>query len=179
MYLGEKDRIFCILDNVSKDQTRELVGQEALHDKRVCLVWAPENRCVVDAYFCGYRCALAANCKWILEMDGGYSHRPDEIPRFIAAMTEGVEFAAGSRFVAEGNYNGRWSRNLLSRAGTVLANVMLGTRMQDMTRGFECFSRRAMEYVVANGVNSKAHFFQTEIRFMLRNWKWKEILEGE
>lgn len=174
-YLGEKDRIFCILDNVSKDQTRGLVEQEALHDKRVCLVWAPENRCVVDAYFCGYRRALAANCKWILEMDGGYSHRPDEIPRFIAAMTEGVEYAAGSRFVAEGNYNGRWSRNLLSRAGTVLANVMLGTRMQDMTSGFECFSRRAMEYVVAKGVSSKAHFFQTEIRFMLRNWKWKEI----
>ncbi len=174
-YLEDHDRIFCVLDNVSKDQTRELVEKLALRDKRVCLVWAPENRCVVDAYFRGYRSALAAECKWILEMDGGYSHNPDEIPRFIAAMKEGVEFAAGSRFVSEGNYDGRWSRNLLSKGGSTLANCLLGTRMHDMTSGFECFSHKAMAYVVEQGVHSKAHFFQTEIRFMLRNWNWKEI----
>ncbi len=173
--LEEHDRIFCVLDNVSKDQTKALVEKVARRDKRVYLVWAPENRCVVDAYFRGYRSALDAECKWILEMDGGYSHNPAEIPRFIAAMNEGIEFAAGSRFVAGGTYDGRWSRNLLSKGGSTLANCLLGTRMHDMTSGFECFSREALEYVVERGVQSKAHFFQTEIRFMLRNWNWKEI----
>ena len=106
---------------------------------------------------------------WILEMDGGYSHNPAEIPRFIEAMERGVDFVAGSRFTTGGKYNGRWSRYFLSRISSIVANLVLGTRMSDMTSGFECFSRKAMQYVVKQGVRSRAHFFQTEIRFMLRN----------
>ena len=173
--LGPHDRIFCILDNVSKDRTRELVQDAARSDNRIIEVWAPENRCVVDAYFRGYQSALDAGCAWILEMDGGYSHNPVEIGRFIEAMEQGVDFVAGSRFCTGGKYRGRWSRYLLSRGGSLVANLMLGTTMSDMTSGFECFSRRTMQYVVAEGVRSRAHFFQTEIRFMLRDHNWCEV----
>ena len=173
--IGAEDRIFCVLDTVSKDRTRELVQDAARDDSRICEVWAPENRCVVDAYFRGYRAALDAGCAWILEMDGGYSHKPAEIPRFIEAMQQGVDFIAGSRFCSGGKYRGRWSRYLLSRAGSMAANLMLGTTMSDMTSGFECFSRRTLQYVVEQGVRSRAHFFQTEIRFMLHNHNWCEV----
>lgn len=44
-----------------------------------------------------------------------------------------------------------------------------------MTSGFECFSRRALSRVVAQGVRSRAHFFQTEIRYMLHDWSWVEV----
>ena len=173
--LTDEDLVFCVLDTISLDRTRELVQKAALSDNRIREVWAPENRCVVDAYFRGYESALDAGCRWILEMDGGYSHNPAEIPRFIAAMEQGIDFAAGSRFTPDGDYSGRWTRNFLSKGGSRLANVMLGTTMHDMTSGFECFSRKAMEHVVEQGVLSKAHFFQTEIRYMLRNWNWVEV----
>lgn len=173
--LESQDSIFCVLDNISNDRTRELVQNVTRLDNRVCEVWAPENRCVVDAYFRGYQSALEAGCKWILEMDGGYSHNPAEIPYFIKAMEQGVDFAAGSRFSTGGKYTGRWSRYLLSKSGSKLTNLMLGTYMYDMTSGFECFSRKAMKYVVEKGVHSRAHFFQTEIRFMLRSWNWVEV----
>ena len=90
--LGADDRVFCVLDHVSKDRTREMVAARADRDPRVVLVWAPENRCVVDAYFRGYRAALAAGCRWILEMDGGLSHQPEEIPQFIRAMEQGYDY---------------------------------------------------------------------------------------
>ncbi|MCL5884418.1 MAG: glycosyltransferase family 2 protein [Deltaproteobacteria bacterium] len=173
--LEGSDRVFCILDGTSRDRTMELVRDVASADPRVELVWAPENRCVVDAYFRGYREALAAGCEWILEMDGGMSHCPEEIPKFLEAIGKGIDFAAGSRFIRGGSYRGRWSRWLLSRGGTVLANLLLGTRMKDMTSGFEAFSRRALSFVVANGVRSRAHFFQTEIRYMMHDWPWIEI----
>jgi dolichol-phosphate mannosyltransferase len=175
VHLRKNDRIFCVLDTVSRDRTRELVQDAARCDNRVCEVWAPENRCVVDAYFRGYRSGLDAGCAWILEMDGGYSHDPAEIPRFIEAMQPGVDCIVGSRFCPGGKYSGRWSRYLLSRIGSIAANLMLATRMSDMTSGFECFSRETMQYVVDQGVRSRAHFFQTEIRFMLRNRNWTEV----
>jgi dolichol-phosphate mannosyltransferase len=47
--------------------------------------------------------------------------------------------------------------------------------MTDMTSGFECFNRRAMEMVLQRGVASKANFFQTEIRWMMHGLRWEEV----
>ena len=173
--INSRDKVFCVVDTVSRDRTRDRVEQYATRDPRVVLVWAPENQSVVDAYFRGFREALAAGCEWILEMDGGVSHLPEEIPKFISAMQTGVDYAGGSRFLPGGSHNSRYSRYLLSRGGTLLANLLLGTRMRDMTSGFECFNRRALSYVVSRGVRSRSHFFQTEIRYMMHFWKWLEV----
>src|SRR5688500_12458489 len=88
-HLPVEDAVFCVLDRVSTDSTRERVSAQPSRDRRVRLIWAPENRCVVDAYFRGYRAAYDAGCRWVLEMDGGMSHQPDEIPRFLTAIAQG------------------------------------------------------------------------------------------
>jgi dolichol-phosphate mannosyltransferase len=173
--LGPTDRVFCVLDGVCRDRTRERVTEYGRRDPRVVLVWAPENRCVVDAYFRGYREAVASGAEWILEMDGGFSHEPEQIPQFIRAMEQGYEFAGGSRFVPGGTHTGSLRRWLISWGGTLLANLLLGTRMRDMTSGFECFSRAALAKVLERGVNSRAHFFQTEIRLMMHEVRWTEL----
>jgi dolichol-phosphate mannosyltransferase len=173
--LGPDDAVFCVVDNVSRDRTRSMVLDWGSRDRRVRLVWAPENRCVVDAYVRGYRAALDSGSRWVLEMDGGLSHCPEEIPQFVRAMEQGYDYAAGCRFMRGGSYNGGWKRYLVSRGGGVVTNLLLGTRMRDMTSGFECFSRRALEYVLARGLKSRAHFFQTEIKFALRHWNWVEV----
>ena len=169
------DRVFCVVDNASRDATRAKVQQASKADSRIVLVWAPENRCVVDAYFRGYREALSAGCRWILEMDGGLSHLPEQIPKFITAMENGFDYAAGSRFIRGGRFIGKFSRWCVSRGGTFLSNLLLGTRMKDMCSGFECFTHEALSHVIAHGVMSRANFFQTEIRFILRDWNWVEI----
>lgn len=173
--LGDRDLVFCILDNVSKDDTQEKVESYGARDSRVKCIWAPESRCIVDAYFRGYREALDAGCQWILEMDGGFSHDPTEIPLFITAMESGAEFAAGSRFASGGGHRGNLYRTGISWIGTFLSNWLLRTEMKDMTSGFQCFSNPALRHVVDTGVESRFHFFQTEIRYMLKDWKWVEI----
>ena len=106
LQLSDNDRVFCVVDHSSKDETRRLVEEYALKDLRVLLVWAPENQCVVDAYFAGYRAAIEAGAQWILEMDGGFSHLPEEIPsvtmlqgwrqasRLLASVAEHENLAA-------------------------------------------------------------------------------------
>lgn len=174
-YLGKDDRVFCVLDKVSRDLTRAILEQKSKDDGRVQVVWAPENRCVVDAYMRGYHAALDGGAQWILEMDGGMSHRPEDIPKFVQAMEEGYDFAAGCRFMPGGGFHGSIKRQLISRGGTMLTHVLLGARMRDMTSGFECFTREALESVLRRGIRSRAHFFQTEIKYHLRHWRWKEI----
>jgi dolichol-phosphate mannosyltransferase len=173
--LGARDFVHVVLDGVCRDGTRSIVDALAAEDPRLRLVWAPENRCVVDAYFAGYRAALATGAEWILEMDAGYSHQPREIGRFLAAATEGYDYVGGSRFMPGGEHAGPWKRTLISWLGSTLARLVLRRSMTDFTSGFQLYRRPLMEDVVRRGVMSRAHFFQTEIRFHATAWKWTEV----
>ena len=176
VHLAPEDRVFCVMDRMCKDRTRELIQRyHDTKDQRFNVVWAPENRCVVDAYFRGYREAYDQGAQWILEMDGGMSHLPEEIPQYIEAMKEGYEYVGGSRFMKGGSHKSPITRRLISWGGSVLARFLLKTSMSDMTSGFECFSRSAMKELLDKGVMSRANFFQTEIKYMMSRRRWKEV----
>lgn len=168
--------LFVVLDGKSTDGTRELLLSLAEREPQLSVVWAPENRCAVDAYVRGYREAIAAECDWILEIDGGYSHQPDDLPAFFEKMGEGYDCVFGSRFCEGGRISETsWKRKLLSGGGTVLANLLLGTRLRDMTSGYQLFSRPALEKVLARGIRSRGHFFQTEMKAYCRNLAIAEV----
>ena len=170
-----QDRLIVVFDNVTNDGSLNMAREIAQAEPRLQVIFAPENRCVVDAYFRGYREALATDADWVLEMDGGLSHLPEQIPGFIDAMLAGHDYAGGSRFMNGGGFDGPLSRHLISRGGTWLTNLLVGTRMRDMTSGFECFTRKTMQLVVDAGVRSRAHFFQTEIRTRMHDLNWVEV----
>jgi dolichol-phosphate mannosyltransferase len=156
---------FAVLDRVSKDGTVELLRELEGARAELRVVWAPENRSVVDAYLRGYREALDSGCEWVLEIDAGYSHQPSDIPAFFEKMAEGFDCVFGSRFCVGGQItDSSFKRRVISRGGTLLSNLLLGTRLTDMTSGFELFSRAALEHVLACGIHSRGHFFQTEVK---------------
>ncbi|HWS53848.1 MAG TPA: glycosyltransferase [Pyrinomonadaceae bacterium] len=156
---------FAVLDRVSRDGTVELLRELEQTQPRLRVVWSPENRGVVDAYLRGYREALAARCDWVLEIDAGYSHQPSDIPRFFEKMSEGYDAVFGSRFCAGGRItDSSLKRRVISRGGTVLTNLLLGTKLKDMTSGFELFTAAALRRVLERGIHSRGHFFQTEIK---------------
>lgn len=167
---------FVVLDKVSRDRTRELL--EALAEERpeLQVVWSPENRSVVDAYVRGYREALNAGCDWILEIDAGFSHQPSDIPQFFDKMNEGYDCVFGSRFCAGGTISdSSTKRKLISSGGTILANLLLGTKLKDMTSGFEMFRREVLMEIIKRGIKSRGPFFQTEIKAYCRNFKITEV----
>ncbi len=167
--------VFVVLDKVSTDGTRDLLEQYARLEPRLQVVWAPQDRCVVDAYVNGYRAALAGGCDWILEMDAGFSHQPLHIPAFLATIPQGFDCAFGSRFCKSGAYRQSWKRRLVSQGGTWLSKIVLGARLSDMTSGFELFSRDALALVLEKGIHSRAHFFQTEIRAYCHGFRICEV----
>lgn len=169
-------RMFVVLDGVSKDRTRALLEELSRREPRLEVVWAPENRCVVDAYMRGYRAALEAGCDWILEIDAGFSHDPREAPLFFSKIAEGYDCAFGTRFGHGGRIeDGSWKRRIISRCGGLLTNLLLGTHLSDMTSGYELFSRATLEMVIRKGVRSRAHFFQTEIKVSCRGLRCAEV----
>jgi len=165
---------FAVFDRVTTDNSLNHMRALELGEPRLCVVWAPEGRTVVDAYLRGYTEALRADCDWILEIDAGFSHQPADIPQFFEAMEQGADCVFGSRFLGAFKDSSRM-RRFVSWGGTKLANLLLGTQQTDMTSGFELFSRPALEAVLARGIHSRAHFFQTEIKTYCRNLHMVEV----
>ena len=166
----------AVLDRATRDNTVELLRAYGADEPRLTVVWAPENKCVVDAYVRGYREALAVGADWILEIDAGFSHDPEDMPLLFAKMRDGYDCVFGSRFMPGSHYvRDSAKRYWVSRGGTLLANSLLGTSQTDMTSGFELFSRDAMQSLLRTGIESRAHFFQTEIKVYCRRLKFVEV----
>ncbi len=169
-------QFFAVIDRASKDRTLDVLTDHAVSEHRLQVVWAPENRCVVDAYVRGYREALAQDCDWILEIDAGFSHQPSDVPQFFDTMAQGYDCVFGSRFTRGGGMEDcSLKRVLISRIGSIMANLMLGTRLKDMTGGFELFSSNALRMVLDHGILSRGPFFQTEIKFHCRGLRITEV----
>jgi len=169
-------QFFAVLDHASKDDTADRLRALARRDPRLRVVWAPENRCVADAYLRGYRGALAAGCDWVLEIDAGFSHQPADVPQFFDRMLEGYDCVFGSRFCPGGRISeSPLRRTLISYGGTLVTNLLLGTRLKDMTSGFELFSRDALRHALDKGIHSRGPFFQTEIKVHCRSLRVTEV----
>jgi dolichol-phosphate mannosyltransferase len=168
--------IYFVVDKASHDQTLELCRALSAKDKRYVTVWAPENRNVVDAYVRGLRAAYEAGHDIIVEMDAGLSHDPRAIPMFLRVLNEGNECAFGSRFINGGSMgDSPFKRRLLSKTGTVLANLLLGTKLRDMTSGYQGFHRDVVKKIIEHEFKSTAHFYQTELRYLLRKYRTVEV----
>ena len=169
-------KFYFVIDKATKDNTLELSRQLSADDPRFVTVWAPENRNVVDAYLKGLRVAYEAGHELIIEMDAGLSHDPRAIPMFLRVLNEGNECAFGSRFTNGGSMGtSPLNRRALSRTGTILSNWLLGTKMFDMTSGFQGFHRNVVEQIINYPFLSRAHFYQTEMRYLLRKYRFAEI----
>lgn len=168
--------VYLIVDNASKDRTLELCKGLSETDRRFQTVFAPENRNVVDAYLRGYREAYNNGHDLIIEMDAGLSHDPRALPMFLRVLNEGNECAFGSRFMNGGSMvDSPFKRRMLSRTGTLLSNILLGTNLYDMTSGYQGFHSHVVKQILDYNLQSKAHFYQTELRYLLRKKKFREI----
>ncbi len=168
--------VYFVVDKASQDNTLDLCQALSAQDSRFVTLWTPNNKHVVDAYMAGYRAALNQGHEFIIEMDAGLSHDPRAVPMFLRVLNEGNECAFGSRFLNGGSiYKSTWKRTLLSKLGTILSNMLLGTQLYDATSGYQGFHADIVRKFAHYPLRSKAHFYQTELRYLLRKTRFIEV----
>ena len=167
--------LYPVIDSYSKDRTEEIIRSYE-HTGRVKCIFYKESRGVISCYLEGYRQALKDGAERIIEMDGGGSHLPKEMPQFIEKLDEGYDCVWGSRFIKGGELcNDPLYRRILSGGGTWLSNLVLGTKLKDMTSGYEAFQRHVLENMNLDKFLSTGHMYQTEMRYYCRNLKTVEV----
>ncbi len=167
--------LYPVIDSYSKDKTEEIIRSYE-NTGRVKCVFYEKSTGVISCYMEGYRQAIRDGAEFVIEMDGGGSHKPSEIPQFIQKLEEGYDCVWGSRFIKGGGLvNDPLYRRILSGGGTFLSNLVLNTKLKDMTSGFEAFKAEVLDKFDFDKFLSKGHMYQTEMRFYCRNYNTIEV----
>lgn len=154
-----------VVDDNSPDGTGDLAEDFARRTGRVQVLHRAGKLGLGTAYVAGFRYALELGYDRVVEMDADFSHRPEDLPRLLEAA-EVADLVIGSRNVPGGKVIG-WSlmRHIISKGGSLYARLVLGMPVKDCTGGFKCFSRRALEALDLDAVQSNGYGFQVEINY--------------
>jgi dolichol-phosphate mannosyltransferase len=158
------DRLL-VIDDGSPDGTGELADRLARELPWVSILHRKRKEGIGPAYVAGFRQALGEGAELVLEMDCDFSHDPADVPRLVAAA-ENSDLVLGSRYV-EGGGTENWGllRRFVSRAGCLYAQVLLGVGVRDLTGGFKCFRREALEAIDLEAVSARGYGFQIETTY--------------
>ncbi|HEU5211446.1 MAG TPA: polyprenol monophosphomannose synthase [Gaiellaceae bacterium] len=158
------DEVLVIDDN-SPDGTGEIADRLAAELPYLRVLHRPEKQGIGPAYLDGFRDALARGAELVLEMDCDFSHDPKDVPRLIAAADD-ADLVLGSRYVRGGGVR-NWGllRRVISRGGSLYAQVLLGLRVRDLTGGFKCYRRAVLEGIDLDAVSSTGYAFQVETTY--------------
>jgi dolichol-phosphate mannosyltransferase len=154
-----------VVDDASPDGTGALADALAERHQAVQVLHRGAKEGLGRAYRAGFARALAAGARLVLQMDADGSHDPADLPRLVEAAA-GADLVLGSRYVPGGGIT-NWGplRRVLSRGGSWYARTVLDAPVRDLTGGFKCFRREALEAVALDGVTTNGYGFQIELTY--------------
>jgi dolichol-phosphate mannosyltransferase len=158
-----------VVDDQSPDGTAEAVRVHRLADAGVDLLVRARREGLGPAYIDGFRQALAAGARAVIQMDADFSHRPEHLPALLGALRSGADLVLGSRYAAGGSTEGwPWPRRLTSLVGSRYAALILGLGVRDATGGFRCWRAALLARGVERPLYLRQFGFQIEMLYRAR-----------
>ena len=162
-----------IVDGRSPDGTGELADEIARQNPRVHVFHEKEKLGLGRAYCAAFQWALERDYEFIMEMDGDFSHNPDDIPAFLEAA-QNADLVLGSRYkngIRVLNWPPR--RLMLSMAAAKYVQLITGMPISDPTGGYKCFRRKTLQAINLDAIRSNGYSFQIE----MTNKVWRQGLK--
>ena len=154
-----------VVDDASPDGTGAIADRLAGELDQVRVLHRESKDGLGRAYLAGFQAALDGGADLILQMDCDFSHDPADVPRLIEAAGA-ADVVLGSRYVPGGGVE-NWAlrRRIQSRGGCAYARMILRVPVRDLTGGFKCWNRRALEALDFDGVDAHGYGFQIEMTY--------------
>ena len=130
-----------VVDDNSPDGTGKLADELAAKHPEIHVLHRAEKNGLGRAYLAGFKWALERDYQFVFEMDGDFSHNPNDVPPLLEAAQE-ADLVLGSRYV-----NGiriiNWplGRLMLSKGAAAYVKIITGMPITDPTGGYKCFHK--------------------------------------
>src|SRR5436190_24290948 len=148
-----------VVDDNSPDGTGKVADELGAKHPSIHCLHRTEKEDLGRAYIAGFKWALERDYEFIFELDGDFSHNPDDIPRFLEAAKD-ADLVLGSRY-RDGIRVINWPlrRLMLSMTAAKYVQVITGMPISDPTGGFKCFRRKALQNIDLDAVRAKGCSF--------------------
>ncbi len=160
------DAGILVVDDGSPDGTgkavKDIQGQYA---GRLSILERTQKSGLADAYITGFRWGMDNGYDVLCEMDADFSHKPEYLPAMWDAI-QSNDVAIGSRNVKGGSVEGwTFTRNLISKGGSLYSRMVLGCPVKDLTGGFNMWRKAALDKIGLDTIISKGYSFQIEMKY--------------
>ncbi len=156
-----------IVDDASPDGTGAIADELAAADPRIRVLHRKAKTGLGRAYLDGFRAALAAGARAVVQSDADWSHDPESLPALLAPLEDGAaDLVIGSRYVAGGG-TVDWGigRRIISRGGSTFARIVLRLPPHDLTGGFKAWRATSLAAIDFAGVHAGGYVFQIEMTY--------------
>ena len=144
-----------LIDDYSKDGTREILKQLQDKDPSLTIVFHDINRGKGAALRTGFKHATG---KVVIVQDADLEYDPAEYPRLIQPILEGkADVVYGSRFIGETHRVLYFWHSLANKFLTLLSNVFTNLNLTDMEVCYKVFRREVIQ-----GINLQSNRFGFE-----------------
>jgi dolichol-phosphate mannosyltransferase len=159
-----------VIDDGSPDGTAAVIKDIMTQQLRVSLIEREGKLGLGTAYIRGFKWGLVRGYDYFVEMDADGSHDPGTLPSFMNAMGNSNDLVIGSRYLDRRISVVGWDfhRLLLSKFGNFYASTILGLKLSDLTSGFRCYSRKALETLDLDSIKSSGYAFQIEMAYCVK-----------
>lgn len=154
-----------VVDDGSPDGTGKVADDLAQSFPHVSVIHRERRLGYASAVTEGFRAALKQDYSWILQMDADLSHDPASIPALLRAASD-HDLVLGSRYIG-GVRVIDWEigRILLSWMSNNYARAITGLPVRDITTGFRCYRRSALEALDLAKLKANGYGFLIEIAY--------------
>lgn len=188
------------VDDTSPDKTYEVIRTKTKKYPWIHLLLNKEKKGLGIAYAKGFKYAMdELGADFIMEFDGDFQHRPDEIKKLVEKIDGGYEYIIGSRYIKGGSIPKEWDfkRIFLSVVGNWVARIgLLLPGVHDLTTGFKLTKvkgvldqldldhlySRTFAYkmqIAGQVIQSGAKWVEVPITFMARREGESKIIKNE
>lgn len=166
------DAEILVADDNSPDGTGDIADGLSATDSHVHVLHRRGKEGLGKAYLAGFDWGLERGYDVLVEMDADGSHRPEELPRLLEALTS-ADLVLGSRWVPGGSVvNWPTSRKVLSRGGSFYTRMALGISTRDATGGYRAFRAETLRDLDLATVESNGYCFQVDLL-------WRALQRGK
>ncbi len=169
------DLSILIVDDSSTDGTIETVENKKQIYNNIQTLKRPAKLGLASAYIDGIKYGIKNNFEYFIEMDADFSHNPKYLSTMIENLKEN-DVVIGSRNIKGGSVvNWGFLRNLISKGGSLYSRLILNCPINDLTGGFNGWSKKIIEKIDLDTIISKGYSFQIEMKYKAYKNKAKII----